>query len=160
MVHRTDWGTPPDLFRECRRACAEAGIALTLDAAAAPDNALLPRFYTVADDALSRAWKGESVWLNPPYGRDIWRWTGHAAAQGQYRGATVLALLPVSTDTRWWHRDVFGQALAIWFLQGRLSFVGAASSAPFASALVLWGSAPALPDLRWPAERVKGKGVR
>lgn len=155
-----DWGTPPALFRECRRACAEAGSALTLDAAASAANALLPRFYSVDEDALSRSWKGEGVWLNPPYGRDIWRWTGHAAAQGEHPGTTVLALLPASTDTRWWHRDVFGRARAIWFLQGRLRFVGAPASAPFASALVLWGAARTVPDLRWPAERVKGKGVR
>lgn len=39
----------------------------TVDVAASPANAKLPRFYTSEDDGLAQDWSGERVWCNPPY---------------------------------------------------------------------------------------------
>ena len=41
----------------------------TIDAAAIPANAMLPRFWTRKDNALKQRWVGERVWCNPPYSR-------------------------------------------------------------------------------------------
>lgn len=58
------------------------------------------------------------------------------------RGTLVVGLLPVRTDTKWFHRHVYHAATEIRFLKGRLKFEGgkALSSAPFPSMIVVWGT--------------------
>jgi site-specific DNA-methyltransferase (adenine-specific) len=53
----------------------------------------------------------------------------------------VVALLPARPDTRYWHEHIAGHA-TIYFLKGRLRFSGSGQSAPFPSALVIWGASP------------------
>jgi phage N-6-adenine-methyltransferase len=116
--------------------------------------------YTMADDGLALPWHGK-VFVNPPYGRVLRQWTTKAkteVASGHAR--LVVALVPARTDTGWWHSDVAGSA-AVFFLRGRLCFGGLQQSAPFPSALVLWGATSveltalgaALPDAWQPAMR-------
>ena len=52
---------------------------------------------------------------------------------------TVVALLPARPDTAYWHENVAGHA-AVYFLRGRLRFGDGKQSAPFPSALVVWGA--------------------
>jgi hypothetical protein len=54
------------------------------------------------------------------------------------RGATVVALIPSRTDTRYWHHHVAGKA-DIWMLKGRLRFGDGSCPSPFPSAIILWG---------------------
>ncbi len=99
-------------------------------------------YFTEEDDGLSLPWHGK-VFVNPPYGRELKRWT--AKARAEYlagKASLVIALVPARTDTTWWHRDVLGEA-TIMFLKGRLRFGENAESAPFPSALVIWGARPA-----------------
>jgi hypothetical protein len=56
------------------------------------------------------------------------------AASGR---AMVVALLPVRTETRWWHDHVAGHA-NIYMLKGGLKFGDGKNSAPFASVVVVW----------------------
>ena len=58
-------------------------------------------------------------------------------------GYTVGTPTPARTDTRFWHAYVGGKA-AVFFLKGRLKFGGTDQSAPFPSALVVWGGSEAL----------------
>jgi len=53
----------------------------------------------------------------------------------------VVALIPARTDTHYWHEHVAGKA-DVYFLRGRLCFGtnGQKQSAPFPSALVIWGA--------------------
>ena len=127
---RADWATPWWLVHRC------AGyfcLTFDLDVCATVENAKAPRFWTPEDDALTRPWRG-NCWLNPPYGREIGKWTAYAAQEAQ-RGANIVCLLPARTDTAWWHDDVVSAASAILFLRGRLRFEGAPHSAPFPSAI-------------------------
>ena len=137
---RHDWETPPVLF-----AALDAQFHFTLDVCALPRNAKCARYFTPADDGLTRSWRGETCWMNPPYGRAIGAWVARAHHETQHDENTcVVALLPARTDTRWWHEHVMA-ARDIYLLRGRLRFVGAASSAPFPSAIAVWtgaGSAP------------------
>ena len=55
---------------------------------------------------------------------------------------TVVALLPARPDTTYWHEHVAGRA-AVYFLKGRLRFGSGEQSAPFPSALAVWGAGPA-----------------
>ena len=100
--------------------------------------------YDEDDNGLSREWHG-AVYMNPPYGRTIRRWTAKARGEVEAgRASVVVGLLPARTDTRWWHADIAGRA-DTWLLRGRLAFGDGEQPAPFASALVIW---PPRADIR------------
>ena len=108
---------------------------------------------TSEDDGLSLPWHG-TVFVNPPYGRTLSAWVAKAHREVQEGHArTVVALLPARPDTSYWHAHVAGHA-AVYFLRGRLRFGDGERSAPFPSALAVWGAGPeilaavdaALPD--------------
>lgn len=128
------WATPPDFF-----AAVNAFWRFTLDVAADASNAKCERYFTEEDDGLAQNWAGERCWLNPPYGRSIGLWMQKAYEEGQKPGTVVVALIPARTDTRWWHSWVKDRAAHITFLPGRLHFGGSKNSAPFPSALVVYG---------------------
>ncbi len=56
----------------------------------------------------------------------------------QHHAFCVIALIPARTDTRSWHKDIAGVA-HVFLLKGRLAFGQGKESAPFPSALVVWG---------------------
>jgi phage N-6-adenine-methyltransferase len=105
-------------------------------------------YFTAADDGLSLPWSG-TVFLNPPYGRELRFWTAKARTEFELGNAkTIIALVPARTDTGWWHNDIAGKA-SIFFLKGSLSFGDGSQPAPFPSALIIWGLSPELaPVLR------------
>lgn len=94
------------------------------------------RRLTIEDDGLEAPWCG-LVFVNPPYGRSIRTWVEKCAAEAERPGTTVVALLAVRTDTRWWH-DFVAVRAAVCFLRGRLRFGDGMKDAPFASAIVVW----------------------
>lgn len=108
---------------------------ISLDVCALPENAKCARFYSPVEDGLAQPWSGV-CWMNPPYGRQIGPWMRKAYEEAQ-RGATVVCLVPSRTDTAWWHD--YAMKGEVRFLRGRLRFQGASSSAPFPSALVIFG---------------------
>lgn len=127
---RQDWRTPPDLFAQL-----DAEFRFTLDAAASDENALCSRYFTEADDGLSKPWGWERVYVNPPYA-DSAKWIEKAATEAK-RGALVVMLLPARTDTRAFHQHIYGKA-EVRFLPGRLRFVGTRHAAPFPSMVVVF----------------------
>jgi|SoiMetStandDraft_2_1073263.scaffolds.fasta_scaffold33190_1 phage N-6-adenine-methyltransferase len=137
VYHRsltTEWGTPQAFFDQLH---AEFGF--TLDVAAQPGNAKCSHYFTEAEDGLRQVWEGV-CWCNPPYGKTIGLWVAKAYASAQ-GGATVVCLLPVRTDTRWWQRYVL-QAAEVRYVAGRLTFEGAANPAPFPNAVVIFRPVP------------------
>lgn len=127
---RTVYGTPPALFSELN-----LEFDFTLDPCSTHDNALCALHFTEAENGLLQPWAPHRVFMNPPYGRNIGKWTAKAAAEST-RGALVVGLVPASTDTAWWHDTTRGAEIR--FPRGRLRFVGMASNAPFPSAIVIW----------------------
>lgn len=132
MSENQCWGTPRDIFDPLH-----AMFKFTIDVAASPANALLPRFYTAEINGLAQSWAGERVWCNPPYGRGMDKWIEKLAS-----GEAELAVgfIPARTDTKWFHRFVLHRA-EIWYRQGRVKFVGADAGAPFPSMLCIWRAA-------------------
>jgi len=124
------WETPDDLFAELN-----AEFAFTVDVCAEPETAKLPRFWTAQDNALWQRWATETCWMNPPYS-EVDRWMARAVEASE-AGATVVALVPSRTDTRWWH-DYAMKASEIRFLRGRLKFGDAVNSAPFPSVVLVF----------------------
>jgi phage N-6-adenine-methyltransferase len=130
---RRDWRTPPGVFQRL-----DAEFGFKLDAAATAENALCERFWTEADDGLSKPWDGPTF-VNPPYGRGIWKWVEKAFREGQ-RGVVVM-LIPARTDTRYWHDYVMEGAEEVRLVAGRLNFGGDRESghnAPFPCAIVVF----------------------
>ena len=126
-----EWSTPSDFFAEL-----DEIFHFDLDACAGAENAKCGRYFTKEQDSLTQRWHG-TVWMNPPYGRQIGAFMRKAYEESQH-GATVVCLVPSRTDTAWWHR--YAKRGQVVFLRGRLRFGGSKSSAPFPSAIVIfWG---------------------
>lgn len=128
---KTEWETPPELFARLNRE-----FSFTLDVCATRRNRKCGAYFTLQQDGLRQRWTG-ACWMNPPYGRAIGTWI-RKAREESVRGATVVCLVPARTDTGWWHEDAM-KAQEIRLLRGRITFVGARASAPFPSALVIFG---------------------
>lgn len=110
-------------FRDQRSSTVRARVRLTLE-----------------DNGLAAPWHGV-VFVNPPYGRSTSLWVEKCATEAENEKTTVIALLPVRTDTRWWQEFV-GRRAATCFLRGRLKFGDGVKDAPFASAIVVWNGSP------------------
>jgi phage N-6-adenine-methyltransferase len=129
--HTDDWGTPREFFDGL-----DHEFGFEVDVCATPDNAKCGRFFTPETNGLLQDWAPAVCWMNPPYGRGIVAWVEKAWRESRM-GATVVALLPASTDTSWWH-DYCEKASERRFIRGRLRFYGRAGRAPFASVVVIW----------------------
>lgn len=130
-----EWGTPPEIYDPLH-----AEFDFTLDPCATAGNAKCSRFFTEADDGLSRPWTGERVFMNPPYGKEVYAWTRKARLEAE-SGTLVVGLLPASTDLAWFHEDVLGYGAEIRFLRGRPRFITDGpyrASGFFASIVVVW----------------------
>lgn len=135
---KTDlWATPPDFFAKLDRE-----FDFDIDVCALAENAKCQTYFTPEQDGLAQDWRGV-CWMNPPYGREIGKWVRKAFESARL-GATVVCLLPARTDTSWWH-DFVTRASEIRFVRGRLKFGASANSAPFPSAIVVFGP-PARPN--------------
>lgn len=135
-----EWGTPVEFFAQLHDE-----FRFTLDVCATPNNAKVPAFYSEAQDGLSRPWHGV-CWMNPPYGRHIGTWI-EKAYRSSREGATVVCLIPVRSDTAYWHEFVM-RADEIRLVRGRLNFDGDKGSpgshnAPFPCAVVVFRPHPA-----------------
>lgn len=107
--------TPPEIFDPLHR---EFGFHR--DVCATAENAKLPDYWTIADDALSQRWSG-ILWMNPPYGRGIGDWVKKAYDAATIGDATVVCLLPVRSDNEWWKYVIKGE---VRYLRHRPKFVG------------------------------------
>ncbi|WP_151675942.1 DNA N-6-adenine-methyltransferase [Acinetobacter soli] len=137
--NRTDiWATPQHLFNKLN-----AVFNFTLDVCALPENAKCRDFYTPELDGLKQEWTG-TCWMNPPYGREIIDWVAKAAETAK-QGHTVVALVPVRTDARWFQDYCLGRE--IHYIRGRLKFGNATSNAPFGCCVVVYR--PSLNDVQW-----------
>lgn len=130
-----DWETPPELFDPL-----EQEFGFTLDPCATPETAKCARYFTEAEDGLAQDWGTERVFMNPPYGREIYAWTRKARLSAE-AGALVVGLLPVSSDLAWWHDDVVAAGAEVRYIRGRVRFLTGGpyrASGFFASAVVIW----------------------
>ncbi|MEW7159808.1 DNA N-6-adenine-methyltransferase [Acinetobacter baumannii] len=137
--NRTDvWSTPQDFFEKLDRV-----FNFDLDVCALPENAKCERYFTPEIDGLKQEWTG-TCWMNPPYGREIVDWVAKAAETAS-KGHTVVALVPVRTDARWFQDYCLGRE--IHFIRGRLKFGDSSSNAPFGCCVVVFR--PSLKDVQW-----------
>lgn len=124
------WATPQNFFDRLNEE-----FNFELDVCATSDNAKCAKYFSPEDDGLQQEWQGV-CWMNPPYGRAIGQWV-KKAFESSLDGATVVCLLPSRTDTKWWHD--FCMLGEIRLVRGRLKFGDGKNSAPFPSAVVIFG---------------------
>lgn len=125
-----EWSTPSWLFE-----ALNAEFNFTLDPCCTKENAKCKKFFTKEDDGLAKDWGTNTVFMNPPYGKTIGSWM-EKAFQSSRHGATVVALVPARTDTRWWQN--YAMKGEIRLLKRRVKFGGGEFPAPFPSSLVIF----------------------
>jgi len=170
---RSDWSTPQPFFDRLNEI-----YHFDLDPAASAENAKCAEYFTAEQNGLRQSWKGHRVFLNPPYGKQekacakrrngnysckkskcvkrgyhidedkpgVIDWVRKCSEEAHH--AFIVALLPVRTDTKWWHKYVWDAekdqpylGICVKFIKGRISFVlpgGKSEPAPFPSVLVIW----------------------
>ncbi len=144
-----DWCTPLKYVNAARTVF---GGKIELDPCSNPHSITDARVsYCLPDcDGLKETWDFQTIFVNPPYGRDKER--GTSIADWIYRChfarkhfcSEVIALVPVATNTKHWKNDIFGCASSLCFLADtRLKFMidglDCKKGAPMACAMVYWG---------------------
>ena len=105
-------------------------------------------------DGLREPWDFPTIFVNPPYGSDSSRGTRIShwfkrIADAAAKGAGVIALVPVATNTGHWKRYVYPKAQAICFLyEPRVKFIIAGQpdtkGAPMSCCVIYYGHNPQL----------------
>ena len=105
-----DWLTPPYII--------EALGPFDLDPCASVNQpwATAKKMIALPNDGLSANWSGR-VWLNPPYGKQLYDWLEKLSTHGN-----GIALTFSRTETKGFVKHVWNKADALMFLDGRLHF--------------------------------------
>lgn len=129
----TEWATPQWLYD-----LLDGEFNFDLVPCATPDNAKCSCFYTKNENGLIKNWGGHRVFCNPPYGKNsISAWVEKGYIESRKPNTTVVMLLPVRTDTLWFHDYIYNKA-DIRFIRGRLHFNDSKNAAPFPSMIVIF----------------------
>lgn len=154
-----EWATPQKFYDNLNKE-----FNFTLDPCCTANNHKCEKYFTVEDNGLLQDWSNEIVFMNPPYskpeqpckpnctkkkclergyhnytykaGQEDWIKKAYEESQ---KGATVVGLLPVRTDTKAFHKYIYNKA-EIRFIEGRLKFGDGKDPAPFPSMIVVWKS--------------------
>lgn len=145
---RQDFETPADLL-----AAAETRWGpLEMDLAATAETAKAPNFITPEQDSLAplTVWPRDAVcWLNPPFGH-IEPWAAKCARQRERLESEglIILLVPAAVGSNWYAKHVHDVA-RVYFLNGRIKFVGATQPYPKDCLLAVYGDAPGYEVWRW-----------
>lgn len=126
-----EWATPQAFFDKLNDE-----FSFTLDVCSTDENAKCKKHYTKSDDGLAQDWSGETVWCNPPYGREMPKWIKKCSEHPSCGNVAVM-LIPARTDTKAFHEYIYHKS-EIRFVKGRLKFGDGKNSAPFPSMVVIF----------------------
>lgn len=127
-----EWETPKEFFDQLNQE-----FNFTLDPCASIENHKCANYFTKCDDGLKQEWCGHTVFCNPPYGKELPLWVQKCYEQHNKYGITIVLLIPARTDTKYFHKYIYGKS-EIRFIQGRLKFSNSKQSAPFPSMVVVY----------------------
>lgn len=138
-----EWNTPPEFLEKLYPLVGgEFACDPCSPRSDGPTKAMV--HFTQEDDGLALDWPPGATWVNPPYARGLTgQWVAKCRKEAEAGSGPIFALIPARTDTAWWHDHVADQGHVL-FLRGRLAFGSGENSAPFASALVVYGADEAL----------------
>jgi len=126
------WATPQVWFDSL-----DLEFDFTLDPCCVHETAKCTRHFTPAENGLVQSWAEETVFMNPPYGREVGVWMKKAYEEARDNMALVVCFVRASVDTEWWRRYA-SRATEIRFPKGRVTFAGAETAAPFPVAIVIF----------------------
>ena len=86
--------TPVDIWSDLKKE-----FDFTIDVCASDENHLLPRYYTIEDDALTKDWNNEVAYIHPLFDGKI----GKFVEIAYNSKGTFVFLLPASTHTKYFH---------------------------------------------------------
>ncbi len=89
--------TPVDIWNDLKKE-----FDFTIDVCASDENHLLPRYYTIEDNALTKDWNDEIAYVHPLFDGKIGKFVEKAANSK----GTFVFLLPASTHTKYF-QDFF-----------------------------------------------------
>ncbi len=131
---RTDWETPKWVFEELNNE-----FHFTLDPCANDENHVCDTYYTEEDNGLEQDWGGQTVFCNPPYGREITDWVKKCSEESRKPNTTIVMLIPSRTDTKYFHDYLYKKPnVEIRFIRGRLKYGDGKNSAPFPSLIAVF----------------------
>jgi len=116
-----NWGTPQEFFDNIEEHFGK----FTLDACASKHYHMCDKYYTKEDDSLKKKWCNHRVWINPPFGNMLSKFIPKSLYEINREvdpAKIVVMLIPVRTDTYWFHDHILEKASEIWFVKQRLTF--------------------------------------
>ena len=112
-----EYSTPMDIFNPLMDE-----FNFQLDVCASSANNKCNRYYTKEQDSLTKDWyRYGNFWMNPPFGRDLKKWV-QKAQEESIKGAIGVCLLPVRSNTLWWHKYIIDTNAEVRFLKGEIKF--------------------------------------
>ena len=148
VAHATgqnEWYTPSEFIESARKTM---GVIDLDPASCSAANVVVKarKFYSIADDGLSKSWGG-CVWLNPPYAADLVVKFAEKLAENVISGNVTQACVLVNnaTETKWMQAFV-EVASAVCFPAGRVKFwqPDKDSSSPLQGQIIIYiGGKPA-----------------
>jgi phage N-6-adenine-methyltransferase len=127
------WETPAHIFDTLNKE-----FAFNLDPCCTIQSAKCANYYTIDDDGLSKDWSGSTCFVNPPYSRNnIDLWVEKCYLESLKENTIVVALLPVSTSSNWWHKWILNNC-QLRYIKQRVRFKGASGTAPFSSVIAVF----------------------
>ena len=91
--------TPKDIWQDLTKE-----FNFTIDCCASHSNHLLPRYYTIDDDCLTKDWSGEVAYIHPLFDGKIGKFVEKAYHTKNFIG---VFLLPSSTHTKYFHEWIY-----------------------------------------------------
>ena len=141
---KDDWETPQKFYNKLNNE-----FHFTLDPCATDTNHKCAKYYTEKENGLEQDWKGETVFVNPPYSTTAQnQWVKKCYEESiKNKNTKIVMLLPARTDVARFHDYILHKA-KIRFIRGRLTFEiggkpvlgknGKPQPAPFPSMLVIY----------------------
>lgn len=124
------WTTPDDFYQKLHEE-----FQFDLDPCCNKESAKCAKFFTEEDDGLKQCWDGHTVFMNPPYGRELPKWIKKAS---EIKNGIVVCLIPSRTETRYFHEYLYQKShVELRFVKGRLKFGNATNAAPFPSLVAI-----------------------
>lgn len=141
-VHQTsktpEWYTPDTIINQVIKLYSTIDLDPCTNSKTNP-NVKADAYFDISDDGLNQNWFG-SVYVNPPYGREVGKWVDKCIEEyTNKRVDEIILLVPARVDTKWFAKI----ANYYWCsVSGRLKFkspTGNSDPAPFPSAIIYMG---------------------
>lgn len=115
-----EYSTPLEIFNPLKEE-----FMIALDVCASKENNKCPTYFTKEEDCLIQDWSKYygNAWMNPPWGRGMQKFV-RKAREESFKGKTIVCLLPVRSNTKWWHECIIDTKTEVRFLKGEIKFNG------------------------------------